>query len=535
MSVRSSENISQFNAGKVMLVSGLTMLLIISVVTIFDTELNTLLGSYKDVMFLGIATLIALSSQWVISQKSKVPRRLLPTERAHANDEKLHYILSEITREVENSLSLNPTAAPTDIKNKVNLSGVTLIEKLDNLKNALHSSRDFALNDVQDSLTPLITETVVAIADYFNVNQAIENKVQHSLTDVCHLLESLQVNLTNIGEQAKKSEQSSPRFDTVVEQLTGMVQTHNLIDQEVDKQLQVVLHDTNESSFAMIGLMRALNDTTQNIAKYVTDASTQIESMESGVDDSVTYIINIGLLIQEIPKKIDADIKSIQSAGSVIDGLNHLVDSIKEISFQTDILAVNAAIQAAHAGDAGLGFKIVADEVRKLAVNSNKAAEMIEKGLDEARTTIKDGLQFKFLDEIMQQMSEAAKIMDLVKHIEETNEDMRQYYKTLFSVVNSVMNKSQKDIEGQVADVLGSIQYQDILRQRIERVLEVMEHRHDLLQQFVSQLQEKDGSIDNFANLMANVLDHYIDNEAHHASSLSPSEDDESLPKFELF
>jgi methyl-accepting chemotaxis protein len=280
--------------------------------------------------------------------------------------------------------------------------------------------------------------------------------------------------------------------------------------------------------------MKTLNATTRDIERYVREASSKIETMEEGVDDNIKYIVRIGHLIQEIPSKIQSDISSIQSASGVIDGLGHLVDSIKEISFQTDILAVNAAIQAAHAGEAGLGFKIVADEVRKLAVNSSKAAEMIEQGLDKARETIHEGLKFKFLDEIMQQMNEAAKIMELVKNLEESNEDMRLYYKTLFSVVNTVMAKSQKDIETKIADVLGSIQYQDILRQRIERMLHIMKKRNDLMQDFAQQLDNTEGHLDDFSMGMYQLLNEYLEIESHHANSLTDNQSDQ-LPKFELF
>jgi methyl-accepting chemotaxis protein len=206
------------------------------------------------------------------------------------------------------------------------------------------------------------------------------------------------------------------------------------------------------------------------------------------------------------------------------------VDSIKEISFQTDILAVNAAIQAAHAGDAGLGFKIVADEVRKLAVTSNNAAEMIEMGLKKASDTIQDGLKFKFLDEIMLQMNGASQVMVYVQQLQDSQEDMQQYYKTLFAVINQNNTKLAHDI----SEVLGNIQYEDVVRQRVERIQEVMVMRNDLLREFTTQLSS-DGSSEDIITQLNDTLNNYLSRESHHNNSLQAKDNEDAPPKFELF
>ena len=529
-----SKHITEFKPLKILFISGFLMLLLIACSVIFDTNFNALLGHYKDVVFLIIAMFIGLGSQYCLIQESKLPHnKLPPEEQILVNNEKIRYVLNEITRQIENSFSAQ-NVAPMDLKNNAILSIENLTTCVENITSVLKISNDFAWNDVQDSLNPLISEFVDSVSNYVSLNEKIEEQLQQRINEIQSLL-------LNFQEDWKEKSVDSSSHDSlnaqlylqVADQMSDIVGSHILIDNEVDKQLNVVLHDTAESSMSLIALMNSLNETTQKIEGYITDASNQIENMESGVDDNVKNISNIGVLIQSIPHKIQADIELIQASGSVIDGLSSLVDSIKEISFQTDILAVNASIQAAHAGDVGLGFKIVADEVRKLAISSSKAADMIETGLNAARHSFHEGLKFKFLKEIMDEMNDAVKVMDLIKNLEESHDDMRHYYKTLFSVVNTVMQKSQKDILAQVEEVLGSIQYQDILRQRIERMQSAIHKRGILLEQFANQLQLNNGTLDDFGLEMNALFRDYVENESHHGNSLAAEE--EKLPQFELF
>lgn len=535
--VAKSKNILNFQngAGRILLISTVMMLVLMGGAVFLSPYLEIGLGSYKEVVFLGLAIIIAVGSQLFLLKTIQTSHVLSPEERIHATNEKLRYILNNITRQVENTFNIK-NAATAKIEHAADTLAASLAhcvtmlsEQIQTLISALQIGSNETLEEARQSFTPLIDQTAEAITQYLNVSQNIDSQLRERINETQQLLLHLKTKLDEITQLQQKE---SPDLSMSIEQSCSIIETHLHIDNFIDTQLLVVAHDTNESAMTLITLMRDLSDEACALVHYITDGITKIREMESGVDDSVAFIIRIGHFIQEIPEKIQADIQSVQGASSVIDGLGYLVDSIKEISFQTDILAVNAAIQAAHAGEAGLGFKIVADEVRKLAVNSNKAAEMIEAGLETARNTIQHGLKFKFLDEIMVQMNEAAQVMESVQALEESHEDMRQYYKTLFAVIHQNNNKLVNDI----AEILGSIQYQDVVRQRIERIQVAMQRRNELFQQFATELENSKGNIeDNFAAQMEIVLNNYIEEESHHNNSLNPSDAEDQPPKFELF
>ena len=83
---------------------------------------------------------------------------------------------------------------------------------------------------------------------------------------------------------------------------------------------------------------------------------------------------------------------------------------------------------------------------------------------------------------------------------------------------------------------MDSIQYQDIVRQRIERMQFVMQQRNELLQQFLLELESSEGNItDDFAVKMNTVLNQYAISESSHHSSLSENNSANQSPQFELF
>lgn len=319
---------------------------------------------------------------------------------------------------------------------------------------------------------------------------------------------------------------------TRAESANRLVEHHLSLEEVMGERLKEAVGETESASISLIGKVRNIYDSAETLVNYLDHSNMRSGDMEQEINSSVETIVNIGKFVQDLPERIKQDMEGILNAGKEIQELSGLIVMIKEIGRQTELLALNAAIEAARAGEAGLGFSVVAAEVRSLAMRSTKAATTIDDGLRKAQMAVQNGLKFKFLEESAQQMQEAATVVESIRRLQDSYEDIRQYYKTLFSVVT----QHNTNLANDIAEILGKIQFQDVVRQRVERVAVAAAQRNALLHEFAQGLSSFDSGLMAIPEELKQLVQDYLEQESCHAGIGAEVKDaGKDLPKFELF
>jgi methyl-accepting chemotaxis protein len=318
---------------------------------------------------LPVGVFIARGITKPLSQVSKVAEQIAEIDLQALVDEMGAMAGGDLTRH----LRITTVKILTKSKDEIGQLGDAFNSMIERLQMTGQAFSDMTVN---------LQSMVGQVADNANSLSIASEQLASSASQAGQATTQISRTVQQVAQGTSEQADATNRTAQAMEQMTHAIEEVAKGAQEQSKAAAAASQLTNEISSAVQQVAGNAESVTQNSAEAAKAAREGSMTVEAAIEG-----------MRRIQTKVGLSAKKVEEMGQRSDQIGMIVETIDDIASQTNLLALNAAIEAARAGEHGKGFAVVADEVRKLAERSGSATKEINVLIRGIQGTVKDAVR----------------------------------------------------------------------------------------------------------------------------------------------
>lgn len=321
--------------------------------------------------------------------------------------------------------------------------------------------------------------------------------------EVGQLSDSFGIMVNNLKMLVGEVSRSTVQVADATMELTRGLERSKELTSHISDSMQVVAagsqqqyqssHESAKATAEMAAGIQRIAETTSTVAESAVD-------MSQGASEGNETMKRTAQQMHAIQETVHSSAGYIQKLGDRSQEIGHIIEVISTISSQTNLLALNAAIEAARAGEHGRGFAVVADEVRKLAEQSDESSRQIRSIIQEIQSETETAVQAMnyILTEVYAGVSLA----------EEAGQKFQTIYQSAQVVAGEIqeISASSEQLSASTEEVSASMEEMDAIAKqstsRIRELTETSKEQQDIMNQIMSSSQKLDQMVEELNHML---------------------------------